>query len=102
VTGEAIADLGGLLLAYRAFEASAARAAAPTIGGYTPEQQFFLSFSRFWGENVRPEQARMWATSDPHPPANYRVDGTLANVPQFAQAFGDPAAAADAKRCVIW
>ena len=102
VTGEAIADLGGLLLAYRAFEASAARATAPTVGGYTPEQQFFLSFSRFWGENVRPEQARMWATSDPHPPSNYRVNGTLANVPQFAQAFGDPAAAAGAKRCVIW
>src|SRR5260221_234315 len=102
VTGEAIADLGGLLLAYRAFEASAARAAAPMGGGYTPEQQFFLSYSRFWGENVRPEQARMWATSDPHPPTNFRVNGTLANVPQFAQAFGDPGAAADPKRCVIW
>jgi putative endopeptidase len=102
VTGEAIADLGGLLLAYRAYEASPARATAPTVDGYTPEQQFFLSFSRFWGENVRPEQARLWATSDPHPPSNFRVNGTLANVPQFAQAFGGPAAAPDTKRCVIW
>jgi putative endopeptidase len=102
VTGESIADLGGLLLAYRAYEASPARAAAATVGGYTPEQQFFLGFSRFWGENVRPEQARLWATTDPHPPANFRVNGTLANVPQFAQAFGGPVSAADAKRCVIW
>ena len=102
VTGEAIADLGGLLLAYRAYEASAARAGAPTVDGYTPEQQFFLGYSRFWGENVRPEQARLWATSDPHPPSNFRVNGTLANVPQFAQAFGAPVAAADPKRCVIW
>jgi putative endopeptidase len=102
VTGEAIADLGGLLLAYRAYEASAARATAPTVGGYTPEQQFFLSFSRFWAETVRPEEARLLATSDPHPPSNFRVTGTLANVPQFAQAFGAPAATADAKHCVIW
>lgn len=102
VTGEAIADLGGLLLAYRAYRASPAYAAAPSIGGYTPDQQFFLSFARFWGESVRPEQARMWAATDPHPPGRYRTNGTLANVPQFAAAFGAAAGSAAGKRCVIW
>ncbi|MGB8694569.1 MAG: M13 family metallopeptidase [Steroidobacteraceae bacterium] len=102
VTGEAIADLGGLLLAYRAFHASPAFTNAPTLEGYTPDQQFFLSFARFWAQSLRPEQARAYAASDPHPPGQYRVNGTLANIPQFAQAFGAPAAATDPKRCVIW
>ena len=102
VTGEAIADLGGLLLAYRAYRASPGYAAAPTVNGYTPDQQFFLSFARFWGESVRPEQARMWAAADPHPPGRYRTNGTLANVPQFSEAFGTAPGSADSKRCVIW
>ena len=102
VTGEAIADLGGLLLAYRAYRASPGYAAAPNIGGFTPDQQFFLSFARFWGESVRPEQARMWAAANPHPPGRFRTNGTLASVPQFAEAFGAAAGSVDSKRCVIW
>ena len=75
---------------------------APTADGFTPDQQFFIAYARMWGENVRPEQARLWAAANPHPPGNHRVNGTLANVSQFARAFGAPAGAADAKRCVIW
>jgi putative endopeptidase len=100
VAGESIADLGGVLLAFRAFQASAGYATAASVGGYTPDQQFFIAYARMYGEDVRPEQARVWAASDPHPPGNYRVNGTLANVPQFAKAFGG--SAVDAKRCVIW
>jgi putative endopeptidase len=100
VSGESIADLGGILLALRAFKASPGYASAPTIDGFTPDQQFFLAYARMYAEDVRPEQARVWAASDPHPPGNYRVNGTLANVPQFAIAFGDKRT--DAKRCVIW
>jgi putative endopeptidase len=99
VTGEAIADLGGLLLALRAYHASPAYAAAQDLAGFTPEQQFFLGFAHAWGENVRPEQARMWAAADPHPPNHNRVNGTVANVAQFAEAFGGTSAAG---RCVIW
>jgi len=102
VAGEAIADLGGVLLAYRAFQASPGYAKTPVLGGLNPDQQFFLGFGQVWGEDVRPEQARMWAASDPHPPNNFRVNGTLANVAQFARAFGAGAGAVDAKRCVIW
>jgi putative endopeptidase len=101
VTGEAIADLGGILLAYRAFHASPAFASASMLAGFTPDQQFFLGFARFWGGAIRPEQARVYAASDPHPPNINRVNGTVANVPQFYQAFGG-APSPDAKRCVIW
>ena len=100
VAGESIADLGGVLLALRAFQASPGYASAPSIDGFTPDQQFFLAYARMYAEDVRPQQARLWAASDPHPPGNFRVNGTLANVPQFAAAFGDKGA--DTKRCVIW
>ena len=100
VAGESIADLGGVLLALRAFQAWPDYASAASVGGYTPDQQFFIAYARMYGEDVRPEQARVWAASDPHPPGNYRVNGTLANVPQFAKAFGGTGV--DTKRCAIW
>jgi putative endopeptidase len=102
VTGEAIADLGGLLLALRAYHASPAYAQAQTLGGYTPDQQFFLGFGWIWADNIRPEFARMLAASDPHPPNEYRVLGALANVPQFLPAFGAPAGTPMPGKCVIW
>ena len=102
VSGESIADLGGLLLAFRAFQASPGYATAPKLGGLSPDQQFFLAYAQMYGEDVRPEQARVWAASDPHPPGNFRVNGTLANVPQFARAYDAGADAMAAKRCVIW
>ena len=100
VAGESIADLGGLLLAYRAFHASPGYASMKVVDGLSPDQQFFIGYGRIWGEDVRPEQARVWAASDPHPPNIYRVNGTVANVPQFAQAFGGTDT--NPKRCIIW
>ncbi len=104
VTGEATADLGGLTLAYRAFHASAAYKQAKTIDGFTPDQQFFLGAAHVWAENVRPERQQQLVTVNPHPPGNYRVNGTLANMPQFQQAFGvaDGSPMVNKDRCVIW
>ncbi|HEV7164278.1 MAG TPA: M13 family metallopeptidase [Gammaproteobacteria bacterium] len=104
ITGEATADLGGLTLAYRAFHASKAYKDAKTIDGFTPDQQFFLGAAHVWAESVRPEEQMRRVTVDPHPPGMYRVNGTLANMPQFQQAFqvkdGSPMVNKD--RCVIW
>ncbi len=104
VVGEAVADLGGLILAYRAYHASEAYKTAQTINGLTPDQQFFLSAAHVWSGNIRPEQAQNLATTDTHPPMQYRVNGTLANIPQFEAAFGikNPSAMVAVKRCVIW
>jgi len=102
VSGESIADLGGVLLAHRAFQASPGYAKAQSYGGYTPEQQFFLGFGWFWADSMRPEFQRMLATSDPHPPSNYRTIGTLQNVPDFAKAFGPPGTPPVPPRCVVW
>jgi putative endopeptidase len=104
VMGEATADLGGLMLAYRAFKQSDAYKTAKTIDGFTPDQQFFLGVAHVWAANVRPEQMRNLVTIDPHPPMQYRVNGTLANMPQFQTAFAIPhnSPMVNPKRCVIW
>ena len=104
VMGEATADLGGVKLAYRAFHDSEAYKTAETINGFTPDQQFFLGVAHVWAANIRPEQMRNLITIDPHPPGVYRVNGTLANMPEFQAAFGIPEASpmVNKLRCVIW
>jgi putative endopeptidase len=87
VTGESIADLGGLRIAYNAYEKSLAGKPRRTINGYTPEQRFFLAFATVWAENDTPELARFLGQSNEHPVARNRVIGTLINMPEFAKAF---------------
>ena len=102
--GEAIADLGGITIAYRAFQKTAQYKAHKKIDGYTPEQRFFLAYGQVWAGTIRPEFAQLLAASDPHPLGKWRVIGTLSNFPAFAKAFSCPATAAmvRANRCEIW
>jgi putative endopeptidase len=106
VTGESIADLGGLRIAYKAYEASQAGKPRRVINGYTPEQRFFLAFATVWAENDRPEFARFLGQSNEHPVARNRVIGTLINMPEFAAAFHctphDKMVKPPAKVCRIW
>lgn len=106
VAGESIADLGGLVVAYAAFQKAMEGKPRVTIDGFTPEQRFFLGYARGWANNIRPQFARMLVNIDPHPLAKFRVNGPLANMPQFAAAFACKASDAmvrdDTKRCQIW
>jgi len=104
VVGEATADLGGITLAYRAFHLSKAYKNAKTIDGMTPDQQFFLGTAHVWASNIRPQQVRNQVTTDPHPPAQFRVNGSLANIPQFQASFAIPdnSPMVNKNRCVIW
>ena len=106
VVGESIADLGGLLVAYKAFEKSQEGKPRKVIDGFTPEQRFFLGYARGWATNTRPELARQLVYTDPHPLAKFRVNGPVSNLPQFAAAFqckaGDAMVRADKDRCQIW
>ncbi len=92
------------MLAYRAFKQSDAYKKAKTIDGFTPDQQFFLGVAHVWAANVRPEQMRNLVTVDPHPPMQYRVNGTLANMPEFQTAFTIPnkSPMVNPNRCIIW
>jgi putative endopeptidase len=105
--GEAIADLGGLVIAHAAFEKTLeGQPTPPLIDGFTAEQRFFLGFAQNWAVNYRPEAARLRAKTDPHPLNFFRADGTVENVPAFARAWGctDKSAMVrpPAMRCRIW
>jgi putative endopeptidase len=106
VTGESIADLGGLRIAYKAYEQSLAGKPRRVINGYTPEQRFFLAFATVWAENDTPEFARFLGQSNEHPIPHNRVIGTLENLPEFAAAFhchaGDKMVKPVATMCKIW
>jgi putative endopeptidase len=105
--GESIADLGGLVIAYAAFQKTlAGKPAPPPVDGFTADQRFFLGYAAHWAANFRPEVARLLAKTNPHPLNSFRVDGPLSNMPVFARAWG---CAADSKmvrpeaiRCRIW
>lgn len=102
--GENLADLGGLAIAFDAFKKTAQGKSTVKIDGYTPEQRFFIAFAQSWLTKVRPELARMLAQSDSHSLPAFRVNGPLANTPQFAQAFGCKIGdkMMRQKQCKIW
>jgi putative endopeptidase len=106
VTGEAVADLGGLILAWRALHAlpGAGDTTAARTPNFSPDQLFFLAFAHSWAGHMRPEQAQESVTTDPHPPAEFRTNGTLANDAEFQAAFGIriPSPKSKRDRCVIW
>jgi putative endopeptidase len=107
VLGESIGDLAGAKIAYRAFQISQrGKPPAPTIDGYTPDQQFFIAWGQFRGDAVRPEFARTMVQGDPHPIGKYRVIGPVSNLPEFQQAFACKAGARMVRkkeeRCEVW
>lgn len=106
VVGESIADLGGLVVAYAAFQKATEGKPRQMIDGFSPEQRFFLGYARGWATNTRPEFARLLANVDPHPLPKFRVNGPLSNMPQFAAAFsckaGDAMVRPEKDRCQIW
>ena len=103
-TGENIADLGGIKLAYRAFQALHKGAGGKPAKGYTDEQLFFLGTAQAWCGKRRPELERQRLITDPHSSPKFRVNGPLSNLPEFAAAFqckpGSKMVRADA--CVVW
>ena len=105
--GENIGDLGGLLIAYGAYQRSLQGKPHPApIDGLTGEQRFFMGWAQVWRSKVRPEFARFLLAVDVHGPNAFRVNGPLANMPEFAQAFGckpgDPMVRPDSVRVAIW
>ncbi|MDO7854274.1 M13 family metallopeptidase [Hymenobacter convexus] len=86
--GENLADLGGLTIAYQAFEKTPQAKAQQKIDGFTPEQRFFLAYGQIWRTNTRDEFLRQQVQTDPHSPAQYRTNGPLMNMPEFYKAFG--------------
>jgi putative endopeptidase len=104
--GEDVADLGGEILAYMAWGSATAGKNLQPVDGLTPEQRFFVGFAQWACANERPEDLRVRAQTDPHSPPEYRINGVVVNMPEFAKAFscraGQPMVKPAEKTCRVW
>ena len=106
--GENTADNGGMRLAYRAYQELQAHQPSHQSrnkrDGYTEDQRFFLGFAQSWCETRTEAYQRVRGQTDPHPPGEFRVNGTVQNFEQFGTAFGchvgQPMMPANA--CHVW
>lgn len=85
--GENIGDVGGISLAYRAYKISLGNREAPVIDGFTGDQRFFLAYARVWQSVIRDDALIQRLTSDPHSPAEFRVNGVVRNIDEWYEAF---------------
>ncbi len=89
VEGESIADLGGLTIAYAAYQKHLqTKPQNVDVSGFTADQRFFLGWAQIWAINVRPETAKLWTNTNPHPLPRFRTNGPTSNMVEFARAFG--------------
>jgi putative endopeptidase len=107
VLGEALGDLGGLSVAYKAYKRSlAGKPEPPVLESFTADQRFFIAFARVWGTQYRDEARQLQLNTNNHPLSQYRAIGTLQNMPEFHRAFnckaGDPMVRPSQQQCKIW
>ncbi len=85
--GENIADLGGISIAFDAYQLALGRTGRKDIDGFTPEQRFLLAFAVFERETSRDEFVKMQVLTDPHAPGIFRINGPVSNFDAFYEAF---------------
>ncbi|RAR69259.1 M13 family metallopeptidase [Flavobacterium aciduliphilum] len=104
--GENIADLGGVVMGYEAFKKTKQFKTKEIIGGLTPEKRYFLAYGYAWMVQATKESLLQQVMSDVHSPAQFRINGPLANIPEFYKAFsikpGSPMYQPDSLRVSIW
>jgi endothelin-converting enzyme/putative endopeptidase len=89
--GENIGDLGGVSVAYHAYRNFAQEEYGgnpPVLDGLTGEQRYFLAWAQVWRTITTPDMLRQQLLSDPHSPAEYRVNGVVRNIDAWYDAFG--------------
>ena len=103
-SGEDVADLGGTLLAYLAWQVEEQGKRLKDVDGFTPDQRFFVGMAQWACEDTRPQSLRVNAITDPHSPGFARINGVVSNMPQFAKAFGCKAGQpmVHAPGCRVW
>lgn len=104
--GENIGDLGGLSIALKAYKLSLEGKSAPVLDGFTGEQRVFIGWAQAWLNKAREEALRNQVHTDPHSPAEFRVNGVVRNIPEFYTAFhvtpSDSLYLAPQQRVKIW
>lgn len=104
--GENIGDLGGLSVAFTAYQLSLEGKKSPVIDGLTGEQRFFAGWAQVWRRKYREPELKKRLANDPHSPSQYRCNGIVSNLDAFYEAFSVPAGSpmyiAPEKRVRIW
>jgi endothelin-converting enzyme/putative endopeptidase len=105
--GENLGDLGGIEAAYAAWRRYVAKHGEPAvIDGMTGDQRFFIAYAQSWQDKVREGALRQQLLTDPHSPAEYRVNGIVRNVDAWYAAFnvqpGDKLYLPPDKRVHVW
>ena len=105
-TGENMADMGGITIAYQAFKNTPEGKSDTKIDGLTPDQRFFLGFAQIWRVKARDEYMRTRIATDPHSPEIFRVNGPLSNFEPFYKTFnvkpGDKLYRPENERVNVW
>lgn len=105
--GENIADNGGVKGAYLAYLDWVQRNhPEPQLPGlnFNPLQMFWISFANTWCTKHRPEMLRIDITTEVHSPGQFRVLGSLSNMPEFARDFNCPLGSKmnPVEKCSVW
>jgi putative endopeptidase len=104
--GENIADVAGVAIAFQAMQRALQGRPRELIDGYTPEQRFFLAYAQARRQVWRDPALRIQVQTGVHSPGEFRVNGPLANMPEFAATWGckpgDPMVRPEGERVRIW
>ncbi len=87
--GENIADLAGLVIAYKAYHIALGGKPAPVLNGHTGDQRFYLAYAQSWREKHTTDALRVQLLSNPHSPSEYRVNGVVRNDDGWYAAYPD-------------
>ena len=85
--GENLADHGGLMVSFNAFQNANAKPMLKNKDGFTPEQRFFLAYAGVWGQNITEQEIRNRVKNDPHSLGEWRVNGALPHIDAWYDAF---------------
>lgn len=86
--GENIGDLGGLSIAYQAWQIAIGGNNPEPVGGFTGQQRVFLGWAQCWCCLIRPQAMKERLATDPHSPDELRCNQVVRNIPAFHEAFG--------------
>ncbi|KAK4820146.1 hypothetical protein QYF61_020521 [Mycteria americana] len=105
--GENIADMGGLKLAYYAYQ-KWVREHGPEHPlhhlKYTHDQLFFIAFAQNWCIKRRSQSIYLQVLTDKHAPEHYRVLGSVSQFEEFGRVFHCPKNSPmnPAHKCSVW
>ncbi|XP_007964846.3 endothelin-converting enzyme-like 1 isoform X3 [Chlorocebus sabaeus] len=105
--GENIADMGGLKLAYHAYQKwvreHGPEHPLPRLK-YTHDQLFFIAFAQNWCIKRRSQSIYLQVLTDKHAPEHYRVLGSVSQFEEFGRAFHCPKDTPmnPAHKCSVW